>query len=105
MKSQKTKLKILAVGPIQTSATVKRTDRKVVLTVAEIPADNPYGHTRESSAPFDVEVHNHNIEAFNINTSLVDEIASAELCITFYKRDANTPTTNRFLVNSLVFEI
>ncbi len=103
MKTHTTKIKIIAVGPIQISATTKATTRKVVLQVAEVP-ENPFGHTLEPSAPFDVDVYNHNIENFNINTSLIGEIADCELLIKFYKRDSN-PAQPRIIVNDLNFRI
>lgn len=106
MLTQIAKLKILSVGPIQTNSTVKTTTRKCVLSVAEIPKDNPFGNSKEPGVPFVVEVYNHNIENFNISTSLIGEVADVELDIRFYKRDAAvTPGMPRFIVNDMSFRL
>lgn len=105
METKRTKLKIITVGPVQTSTTVKTTTKKVVLTVVEIPTSNPFGHNKETAASFDVEVYNHNIETFNINSSMIGEVADCELVITHYKRDSNSPSVPKFIVNDLTFRI
>lgn len=103
--TKQTKLKILAVAGEQQSITTTKTTRKVVVTVAAIPGENPFGHNKDGSAPFEVEVYNHNIENWSIGPTLVDEVAYAELMISPFKKDANTATTFRFIVNDLSFRI
>lgn len=104
MESKKCKLKIIAVGTLQTSSTVKGTTKKVVMKVAEIASNNPFGHQKENPNWFEVDVYNHNIETFNINSSLIGEIADCELVISFYKGD-NGPAVPKFIVNDLSFRI
>jgi cytochrome c556 len=104
MKTQTVKLKILAVGPIQSSATVKKTTRKVVLKVVEVPTDNAFGHNKDGDNPFDVEIYNHNIENFNISAQLIDEIAHCELIISHYNGNGG-PSIPKFLVNDMYFRL
>lgn len=103
MKAQ-SKLKIVAVGPEQTSATVKQTTRKVVLTVADVSSDNPFGHSKDVANTFEVEVYNHNIENFGISPVLVDQVADCELVINFYKSNSAIASP-RFIVNDLSFRL
>lgn len=105
MKTHTTRLKILAVGPIQTSATVKQTTRKVVLGVAELAKENTFGHSLKESNRFDVEVYNHNIENFQIGTNLVGEIADCELDIRFYQRDSGLHPEPKFIVSDMIFRL
>lgn len=104
MKTQQCKLKILGVGPVQTSSTVKVTTRKVVLKVVDVPVDNAFGHNKENTNDFEVEVYNHNIENFNITTDLIGETAICELVINFYKGN-DGPAVPRFIVNDLSFRL
>lgn len=104
MKTQTARLKILAVGPEQRQLTEKKTTRKVVLTVAEIAADNPFGNTKEPGNPFEVEVYNHNIENFQLSPMLIDQVADCELEIKHYKSNSG-PSVAKFLVNDLIFRL
>lgn len=103
--TKQTKLKILAISQEQQSHTAKGTTRKVVMTVAAEAIENPFGHTPKESAPFEVDVYNHNIDNWSIGPNLVNETAYAELMISPFKKDANTATTFRFIVNDLSFRI
>ncbi len=98
------KLKILAVGNEQRNITTKQTTRKVVLTVADVSADNPFGHTKPTDNSFEVEVYNHNIETFGIKPVIIDQVADAELVINFYKASTG-PAQPKFIVNDLSFRI
>lgn len=105
MKTQECKLKIISVGPVQTQLTEKKTVRKVIIQVVDVPVDNPFGHNKENQNQFEVEVYNHNIENFNIGNSLIGETANCELVINFYKGGNSSMATPRFIVNDLSFRI
>ena len=104
MKTQRVKLKILSVGGVLASYG-KTTTRKVVLNVAEIACDNPFGNSKEPGNPFEVDVYNHNIENFQISEQLVGEVVDAELVINFYKGNSSVPAGPKFIVNDLAVRL
>jgi hypothetical protein len=105
MKTQRVKLKVLSVGGVLTSSTVKTTTKKVVLQVVEVPVDNPFGHNKEAATAFEVDVYNHNIEHFQITQALVGEIADCELVINFYKGNSSVQAGPKFIVNDLALRL
>jgi len=103
METKTSQLKILAIGPLQQSHTAKTTNSWHILTVREQPK-NPFGNTLTEKPPFEVYVYNHNIENFNINSSMINEIGCFELDIQF-KRNNVGPSTPLFVVTDLTFKI
>lgn len=101
-----TKVKILVIGNVNTSASVKQTLNHVKITVIEIPEINPYGRDYAQDAkPFEIEIHNKNMEAFVPNVARIGELAQVDLIVVPHKKDAagNTPVT--FVVNNLIFDL
>jgi hypothetical protein len=103
MNTTTAQLKINGIGPLQESRSTQSTNRWHILTVTEVPK-NPYGHTLKEKPPFEVLVYNHNIEKFNINQGLINEVGDFELEIAF-KRNAAGPATPIFMVTDLSFKI
>lgn len=98
------RVKIGAVSGILTNASTKSTNYRQVLTVIEVPEDNPFGMNYDSKAvPFEIEIHNDNIKKFSLQPHHVNEEADVELVIRPFKKDANTPVAFTFLVNKLRF--
>ena len=105
MKTQRVKLKVVAVGGVQTSLTATKTTKKVVMSVVEVPVDNPFGHNKEAATAFDVDVYNHNIENFQISDQLVGETVDCELVINIYKGNSSVPAGPKFIVNDLAVRL
>lgn len=103
MNTYTTQLKIHSIGPLQKSLTAKTTNSWHVLTVSEVPK-NPYGHTLVEKPQFEVYVYNHNVETFNIQDGLINEIGCFDIDIQF-KRNAGGPATPMFVVTDLTFKI
>lgn len=103
METKTTQLKIHAIGPLQQSLTAKTTNSWHILTVSEKPK-NAFGHTLAEKPQFEVYVYNHNIEDFNINSSMINEIGCFELDVQF-KRNNVGPSTPLFVVTDLTFRI
>lgn len=106
METKRTKIKIKSVSQLLTSSSVKATTQRIILTVIEIHKNNPYGKDYEINAiPFEIEVHNANINHFGITQKSVNEFAEVELIIGFFKKDEASPAQAKFLVNDLNFII
>ncbi len=103
METLKGQLKIHSIGPLNESRTEKTTNRWHVLLVSDVPK-NPYGHTLKEKPAFEVYVYNHNIDEFNINQSMINEVGDFELEIGF-KRNNVGPATPLFMVTALNFNI
>ena len=95
------KVKIQAVSEVLVSASVKSTTHRQIVTVVEIPRLNPYGKDYSKQIPFDVEIHNKNIDEFAITKNHIGETAEIEIVFSLYKKDAAAATEFKLLVNQL----
>jgi hypothetical protein len=97
----KIKVTILNVSETLMSASVKSTTYKQILTVAEVPELNPYGKPLTDRVPFDVEIHNNNIAGFGVTKNHINELAEIDVLMTPYRKDGNSETQWKILVNGL----
>lgn len=99
-----TKVRIVAISNLYSSLTAKSKLYSKKITVIEAPEINPYGRDYSNSVPFDIEVHNDNIDKFGIVPGHIGEVATVDLIVVPHKKDQQDATF-QFLVNNIDFEI